>query len=100
MPCSPGRLPVMSDVQAGGVSGGEMLARRAPSPEAEREPRNGIGQGSMSGSRTVNVAPSRPIMTVLPNSDESRGGVDAVRADEVDEVGDGDVAFLDRPLAD
>ena len=90
----------MSDVQAGGVSGGVMLASGARTPPAASEPRKGITPRSMSGSRTVNVAPSRPIMSVLPNSDPSRRSVDAVPADEIDEVRDGDVPFLDRPLAD
>src|SRR5690242_14726356 len=64
-PCCPGVRPVMSDVQAGGVSGGTIVRNPARTPSAINALRKGMTPCSMSGSRTENVAPSRPIRRVF-----------------------------------
>ena len=55
----------MSDVQAGGVSGGTTVRRLARAPAARNLPRNGITPRATSGSSTEKVAPSRPINRAL-----------------------------------
>src|SRR5215210_965407 len=98
-PCPPGCLPVMSDVQAGGVSGGMIERRVARVPRVISSPTQGMIPRSTYGSSTVKVAPSRPMTSVGPISGllEDRF---AVLAHEGDELGDGEVALLDGPLSD
>ena len=63
-PWPPGRLPVITDVQAGGVSAGTIERSGARVPRAQRSRRNGMTPRSMYGSRIVQVAPSSPMSTV------------------------------------
>src|ERR1700690_2211554 len=63
-PCWPGVRPVIKEVQAGGVSGGTMVRSPARAPSAKNDFKKGMTPCSMSGSRTENVAPSRPMSSV------------------------------------
>src|ERR1044071_6169011 len=93
-PCWPGCLPVISEVQAGGVSGGITERRTARLPRSISSPRNGMTPRSAYGSRIVKVAPSRPIRSVGPMSHLLRDG-SAVLAHEGHELRDGQIALLD-----
>src|SRR5437764_469334 len=98
-PCWPGCLPVTSDVHAGGVSGGMIDLSTERAPRRCRSARNGITPSSMYGSRTENVAPSRPMISVGPTSHLLMHWL-AVLADERRQLRDCHVALLQRSLAD
>src|SRR5512133_1481081 len=98
-PCWPGRLPVTSDVHAGGVSGGMIERSSARAPRSVNSRRRGINPLSMYGSRIVNVAPSRPIQSGGPTSHLLRDGL-PVLAYEDGDLRHRHVALLNRALAE
>src|ERR1017187_3309243 len=63
-PCWPGVRPVISEVHAGGVSGGTMVRNPARTPSAKHDFKKGMMPCSINGSRTEKGAPSRPMRSV------------------------------------
>src|SRR5437868_2116511 len=65
MPCLPGFLPVINDDQATAVMGGKVVSSGARAPPAIRRARFGKYPFSISGSSTLNDAPSNPMTNNL-----------------------------------
>src|SRR5215469_15298995 len=65
MPCLPGFLPVMNDVQAGGVSGGIADSSSPRTPLSFKRARLGNLPSSTQGPIKSQVAESKPIITVF-----------------------------------
>src|SRR5262249_18214175 len=65
MPCLPGFLPVMNDVQAGGVMGGKIDASLPQAPFLISAPKFGSFPSAAHGPIRSKVAASRPTITTF-----------------------------------